>query len=74
VKTYIYSRHWLRKTTGIALIIFGVAGMILPIVPGAIPLIIGLELVGIRLAFLDRFLPRDTTTPALAPEVAKSVA
>ncbi len=57
MKTYIYSRLWLRKTVGILLITFGVLGMILPIIPGAIFAVIGLEFIGIRLAFFDRLFP-----------------
>jgi uncharacterized membrane protein YbaN (DUF454 family) len=57
MKTYIYQRLWLRKMVGIFLIAFGVLGMILPIIPGAIFAIIGLEFIGIRLAFFDRLFP-----------------
>ncbi len=58
MKHYIYQRLWLRKTVGILLIILGVAGLILPILPGAIFAVIGLEFIGVRLAFFDRFFPQ----------------
>ncbi len=74
MKTYIYSRHWLRKTVGVALIVFGILGLILPILPGFIPLAIGLELVGVRLAFFDRFLPRAVPAPQLPEEIVQSAA
>ncbi len=64
MKRYIYQRLWLRKTVGILLIAFGVFGMIMPIVPGAVLALVGLELIGIRLAFFDRFFPgRHIETP-----------
>ncbi len=67
MKTYIYSRRWLRKTVGILLIVFGVFALIMPVVPGAVLALVGLELVGIRLAFFDRFYPKR----ALAPEISE---
>ena len=72
MKTYIYSRHWLRKTVGVALIIFGILGLILPIVPGVIPLAIGLELVGVRLAFFDRFFTREVEVLDLSEEIVQT--
>ncbi|MFN3692917.1 MAG: hypothetical protein ACK4SL_02310 [Candidatus Paceibacteria bacterium] len=74
MKTYIYSRHWLRKTVGIALIVFGILGLILPIVPGIIPLAIGLEFVGLRLAFFDRFFTREVKTLDLPEEIVQTAA
>lgn len=72
VKTYIYSRHWLRKTVGVTLIVFGMLGLILPIVPGVIPIAIGLELVGVRLAFFDRFFTRESEVLPLPEEIVQS--
>ena len=74
VKTYIYSRHWLRKTVGVALIVFGILGLILPILPGFVPLAIGLELVGVRLAFFDRFFTREVKMLDLPEEIVQSAA
>ena len=72
VKTYIYSRHWLRKTVGVALIVFGVLGIILPILPGIVPLAIGLELVGVRLAFFDRFFTKEVKPLDLTEEIIQT--
>ena len=74
MKTYIYSRHWLRKTVGIGLIVLGILGLILPILPGVIPLAIGLELVGVRLAFFDRFFTHEAKTLDLPEEIVQSAA
>lgn len=57
MKTFIYSRLWLRKTVGIILIVLGVVGLVMPILPGAVLGVIGLELIGVRLAFFDRLFP-----------------
>ncbi len=79
MKRYIYERHWLRKTVVVALILFGLFAFVMPLVPGAVLAIVGLELLGIRLAFLERFYPKsketteDTiveTTEGLAPVVS----
>ncbi len=58
MKTYVYSRLWLRKTVGIFLIVFGLFALIMPIVPGAVLALVGFELIGIRLTFFDRFYPK----------------
>ncbi len=57
MKQYIYQRRWLRKTVGILLIAFGLFAFIMPLVPGAILAVVGLELMGVRLAFFDRLFP-----------------
>lgn len=62
-KNYTLIRPRLRKTVGILLIILGFAGVILPVIPGAILLFIGLEFLGLRFLFVDRMLKRK------APEV-----
>jgi uncharacterized membrane protein HdeD (DUF308 family) len=60
MKRYIYQRMWLRKTVGILLIAFGVFALIMPLVPGAVLALVGLEFIGVRLAFFDRFFPNRT--------------
>ncbi len=79
MKRYIYERNWLRKTVGVALILFGLFAFVMPLVPGAVLAIVGLELLGIRLAFFERFYPKsketteDTSTESpegLAPAVS----
>ncbi len=70
MKQYIYQRLWLRKTVGILLIAFGLFALVMPLVPGAILAVVGLELMGIRLAFFDRFLPSRAEPASPEPEVA----
>jgi len=50
------TRSTLRIALGIFLIVFGVAGMILPILPGWWVALIGLEILGWKLVF-DRHKP-----------------
>ncbi len=70
MKTYIYSRNWLRKTIGILLIILGIIGLILPILPGALFAVLGLEFLGIRLAFFNRLLPKRILRTESSSEVS----
>lgn len=72
MKQYIYQRLWLRKTIGIFLIIFGLFALIMPLVPGAVLALVGFELIGIRLAFFDRFLPKRIPTKPELDKVAVS--
>lgn len=70
MKQYIYQRLWLRKTVGILLIAFGLFALVMPLVPGAILAVVGLELIGVRLAFFDRFFPnrvKEEPVPAEVP-------
>ncbi|MFM2339702.1 MAG: hypothetical protein RLZZ360_338 [Candidatus Parcubacteria bacterium] len=69
MKQYIYQRHWLRKTVGISLILLGVLGLILPVLPGILPLLAGFELIGMRLAVIDRLLAKRLPTPPVETEV-----
>lgn len=43
-----------KKTVGIILIAIGLLALLTPLTPGAWLAIIGLELIGIRLAFVDK--------------------
>jgi uncharacterized membrane protein HdeD (DUF308 family) len=61
MKQFVYSRAWLRKTVGVLLIIFGLFAFIMPLVPGAVLALVGLQLIGVRLAFFDRFFPQRAT-------------
>lgn len=72
MKQYIYQRLWLRKTVGIFLIAFGVFALIMPLVPGAVLALVGFELIGIRLAFFDRFLPKRFLSKSEPDKVAVS--
>jgi uncharacterized membrane protein HdeD (DUF308 family) len=61
MKQFVYSRAWLRKTVGVVLIVFGLFAFVMPLVPGAVLALVGLQLIGVRLAFFDRFFPHRTT-------------
>lgn len=67
MKQFVYSRRWLRRTVGILLIVFGLFALIMPLVPGAVLALVGLELIGIRLAFFDRFFPSRRAQAAASP-------
>jgi hypothetical protein len=49
-----------KKVTGWVLIIIGFLALVTPLTPGGILLLIGLELIGIRILFLERLLRRKT--------------
>ncbi len=57
-KQYTLDRPTLRRIAGVLLIVGGVLGLIMPIMPGIIFLVLGLELFGIRLLFVDRVVER----------------
>jgi uncharacterized membrane protein YbaN (DUF454 family) len=65
-KQYTLARPVLKKSLGIAAVVFGILGLIIPGLPGILFLIIGLELLGIRFLILDRWLGRDTEAPPTA--------
>lgn len=44
----------LRTAFGIFLILFGISGIILPIIPGWLLIILGIELAGFNFVFYDR--------------------
>jgi Putative transmembrane protein (PGPGW) len=74
LKNYTLSRPRLKKAVGYFLVLVGFVALVTPLTPGAFLLIIGLELLGIRMAFFDRFMPKKKakteTLPAM-PEVAR---
>lgn len=43
-----------KKTVGIIFIVLGLLALLTPLTPGAWLAIIGLELIGVRLAFVDK--------------------
>ncbi len=61
-KTFTLTRPRVKKTVGWVLIVLGIVGLIAPIIPGAVLLFVGLELLGFQLLFLDKFLGRTRTT------------
>jgi len=62
MKIYTLARPRLKKIVGWFLIILGLIGLIMPIIPGLLILIVAFELIGIRLVFLDRLLKREPVT------------
>lgn len=65
-KNYTTLRPRLREFTGIVLVIVGLVAMILPVIPGVFLLIVGLELLGIPIPFIDRFF-KPKTAPVQVP-------
>jgi uncharacterized membrane protein YbaN (DUF454 family) len=57
-KNYTLLRPRLKKTVGIFLVLLGFVGIILPVMPGAVFVFIGLEFLGLRFLFIDRLLKR----------------
>lgn len=55
IKEYIHNRPKIKKTIGIILILIGLASLVTPLTPGSWLAIIGLELLGIRILFFDKF-------------------
>ena len=53
-KEYSHSKPKTKKLIGSIIIFLGIIAMILPVVPGAWIVIIGLEIFGVKLVFLDR--------------------
>ncbi len=58
VKKFTLDHPKLKKAVGYFLVVVGFLALVTPLTPGGFLFIIGLELLGLRLAFLDRFMPR----------------
>ena len=54
IKEYTHSKPKTKKLIGVIVIVFGLIAMITPVVPGAWVVIIGLELFGVKLLYLDK--------------------
>lgn len=54
IKEYFRSRPKLKKAAGIILVIIGLAAFITPLTPGSWLVIIGLELLGVRMLLSDK--------------------
>lgn len=52
---YIHNRPALKKTAGIFLILVGFIALVTPLTPGAWLALVGLELLGVRIVFFDKF-------------------
>lgn len=55
IKEYIHNRPKIKKVVGVILILFGFAAFFTPFTPGSWLAIIGLELLGVRILFFDKF-------------------
>ena len=55
VKEYIHTRPKIKKAVGVILILVGLAALVTPLTPGSWLAIIGLELLGVRILFFDKF-------------------
>ncbi len=54
IKEYIRDRPKIKKVAGVILILVGLIVLITPFTPGSWLIFIGLELLGIRILFLDK--------------------
>jgi drug/metabolite transporter (DMT)-like permease len=55
IQTYIHHRPRIKKVAGVFLILVGFIALVTPLTPGAWLGIVGLELLGIRVVFFDKF-------------------
>ena len=55
IKEYIHDKPKIKKVVGLILILVGLAALITPLTPGSWLAIIGLELLGVRILFFDKF-------------------
>ena len=54
-KEYIQNKPKIKKVTGVILILAGLTALFTPLTPGSWLAIIGLELLGVRILFFDKF-------------------
>ena len=55
IREYIHDRPKTKKVVGVILILGGLASLFTPLTPGSWLAIIGLELLGVRILFFDKF-------------------
>lgn len=55
IKEYIHANPKIKKGIGVILILIGLVVLITPLTPGSWLAIIGLELLGMRILFFDKF-------------------
>ena len=55
IKEYICTRPKTKKVVGVILILIGLTALLTPLTPGSWLAIIGLELLGVRILFFDKF-------------------
>jgi uncharacterized protein YqgC (DUF456 family) len=60
-KQFTLTRPKVKKTVGGIFVLVGAVALVAPIVPGFPLVFIGLELLGLRMLFLDRFRKQEAT-------------
>jgi hypothetical protein len=55
IKEYVHNKPKIKKSIGIILILIGLTAFVTPFTPGSWLAIIGLELLGVRMLFFDKF-------------------
>jgi len=55
IKEYIHNRPKIKKAVGVILILVGLTAFFTPLTPGSWLAIIGIELLGVRILFFDKF-------------------
>ncbi len=55
IKEYIHNRPRIKKVVGVVLILIGLAAFFTPLTPGSWIALVGLELLGIRVLFFEKF-------------------
>lgn len=55
LKSFFESHTKLKKVIGVIFIFLGLLALVTPLTPGAWLAIVGLELLGIKILFLDKF-------------------
>jgi Putative transmembrane protein (PGPGW) len=70
IRQYTLTRPRLKKAIGYFFVVIGFIALVTPLTPGAFLLVIGLELLGMRLAFFDRFMPKKQSKTEELPQIA----
>ncbi|OGI60643.1 hypothetical protein A2641_01940 [Candidatus Nomurabacteria bacterium RIFCSPHIGHO2_01_FULL_37_25] len=55
IKEHIHDKPKVKKIVGVVLVFIGFIAFITPLTPGSWLAIVGLELLGLRILFLDKF-------------------
>lgn len=74
IKQFTLTRPRLKKVIGWFFVVVGFLALVTPLTPGAFLLVIGMELLGLRLAFFDRVLPKKWRPKAPEMVIEKPIA
>lgn len=58
IRQYTLTRPRLKKVIGYFFVVVGFVALVTPLTPGAFLLVVGMELLGLRMAFFDKVLPK----------------